>query len=208
MTWRSTAVVALSVGVVAFLAGRGFSQDAKNPPKPPSPEEMQKAMAEMAAPAEQNKAIAAEAGTWDAETSMWMDPSAPPMKSKGVSTVKAVCNGLYTTDEYEGDFMGQKFTGLGIHGYNKMTKKYFGVWCDSLSTTPEVMTGTADATGKVITFDGAEMDCPMGKFTPRWIVKHEDADHTTFEHWSKYAAMGDEYHKEIEIKYTRHRGVK
>jgi hypothetical protein len=204
MSWRSTVMVAVAVGAVAFTAGRVYSQD--KAPKGPSPEEM-KSMAEMGKLAEQHKAMAADAGTWDAETTMWMSPDAPPMTSRAVSTSRSICAQHFMVDEFKGEFMGMPFEGLGVHGYSKEKGKYFGLWCDSMSSTPEIMWGTADATGKVITFEGAEMDSPMGKFVPRWVVTKVDADHSTFEHWSKYPAMGDDYHKEVQIKYTR-RGAK
>jgi len=200
MSWRSTTFVALTVGAVAFTAGRVYSQD--NPPKGPSPDDAKK-WAEMAALADQHKAMAAEAGTWDAETSMWMKPNAPPVKSKATSTTRTICAGHYMVDEFKGDMMGMPFEGFGVHGYSKEKGKYFGLWCDSMTSTPEIMWGTADPTGKVITFEGPEMDCPMGKFVPKWVVTKIDADHSKFEHWSKYSAMGPDFIKEIEVNYTR-----
>ena len=204
MSWRSTVTVAVVVGAVAFTAGRVFSQDAKGPdaPKAPSPEEMQKMMAEMSAPAPEHAGIVAMAGTWDADVSMWMEPGAEAMKSKGVSKVTAINGGHYVMDQYESEFMGTKFTGLGVHGFSKEKKKYVAFWCDSMNTTPMTLWGTADASGKVLTFDGEPMTCPMGGFTPRFVQKNEDADHYTFEMWSKYEGMGD-YVKEMEIRYTR-----
>lgn len=202
MRTRSTLTIAVVVGTLGLFAGRGWSGDDKAP-KMPSPEEMQKMMAEMAALAPEHKALAERAGTWDAEVSMWMDPSQPPTKSKGSSVVTVINQGHYLTDVFQGEMMGTPYQGFGVHGFSKERKQWFGFWCDSMSSTPEVVWGTADASGKVITFEGSEMDSPMGTFVPRWVVKHEDADHSSFEHWSKYVAMGDQYHKEIEVKYTR-----
>lgn len=202
MRTRGTVTIAVVVGVLGLLAGRGWSGDDKGP-KMPSPEEMQKMMAEMAALAPEHKALAADAGTWDADVSMWMDPTQPPTKSKGTSVQTVINAGHYVTDVFQSEMMGMPFQGFGVHGYSKERKQWFGLWCDTMTSTPEVMWGTSDATGKVITFDGPEMDCPLGKFSPRWILKHDDADHMTFEHWSKYPALGDQYVKEIEVKYTR-----
>jgi hypothetical protein len=64
-----------------------------------------------------------------------MAPGAPPTTSKGVSMVKSICNGLYLVDEFKGDFMGQPFDGFGVHGYSKEKGKYFGFWCDSMSSS-------------------------------------------------------------------------
>jgi hypothetical protein len=185
---------------LAFGLGRAWSDDKAG--KMPSPEEMEKMMAEMAAPVEQHKTLAATAGNWDGEVTMWMDP-ANPTKSKGTSTRKVIGNGLYVVEEFKGEFMGKPFEGFGVHGYSKDKKQYVGFWCDNVSTTPEFMWGTPDASGKVVTYEGAEMTCAMGPYTPRWVVKYEDADHSTFEHWSKSAMSGGEFVKEVEVKSTR-----
>jgi hypothetical protein len=201
MSWKNTVSVAMVVGAIAFAAGRGYTQD--KPAEPPKPEDMQKLFAEMRAPAEQHKALAATEGTWEGDTSMFMDPSAPPIKSKGTSVRKSINGGLYVTEEFTGDFMGTPMHGFGVHGYSKEMKKYVGFWCDNLSSTPEFLTGTADATGKVVTYEGSEMDSAMGKYTPRWVVKTEDADHVTFEHWSKSDMSAGQWVKEVEIHSTR-----
>ena len=201
MGWRSMVTVAVVVGAVAFTAGRVWSQDAQGP-KMPTPEELAKMMAELAAPAEQHKALTSRAGAWDSETTMWMDPSGPPTVSKSSSKVTSICNGLYTLEEHTGEFMGKPFAGFGIHGWSKEKKQYVSFWCDNVSSTPEVMTGTADATGKVVTYEGTPMTCMMGEYTPRWVVSYDDADHVTFQHMSKMAGMAD-FVKEVEVKSTR-----
>lgn len=200
MSWRSTVTAMVVVGAAAFAAGRGWSEDEK--PKMPSKEEIEKMMAEIGAPVEQHKLLASTAGAWDGDVTMWMDP-ANPEKSKGTSTRRVIGNGLYVVEEFKGEFMGKPFEGFGVHGYSKDKKQYVGFWCDNLSTSPEFMWGTPDETGKVVTYDGGEMMCAMGPYTPRWVVKYEDADHSTFEHWSKSAMTGGEYVKEVEVKSTR-----
>jgi hypothetical protein len=200
MSWRSTVTVAVVVGAVAFTAGRVFSQDSGS--KMPSPEEMQKMMAEMAAPAEEHRKLAALAGTWDCEMTMF-EPGKEPTKTKGVSTSTSVMNGLYVETVHRSEMDGQPFEGRGFDGYSKEKKQYFTFWADSMGTTPMLLWGTADATGKVITYDGDVYDCgPMGQMTPRTKVTREDADHFTFEFWAKMGGAPD-YMKMMEGTYTR-----
>lgn len=199
MNWRSTLTVAVVVGAAAFAAGRGWSEDEKGAPMP-SKEDMEKMMAEMAAPAEQHKKLAAMAGTWDCELTMF-EPGKEPTKEKGVATIKSVLNGLYMQTESKMTMGGKPFEGLGVDGYSKEKKKYFTFWADQMGSTPMLLWGTED--GKTITYDGDVYDCgPMGQMTPRTKITHEDADHYTFEFWAK---MGDapEYMKFMEGKYTR-----
>ena len=196
MGWRSTLMGALVVGAVGFTAGRVFSQDAAMPSK----EDMEKMMAEMAAPAEEHKKLAAMAGTWDAEITTF-EPGSEPKKEKGVETTTSVLNGLYLRSEAKMTMGGKPFEGLAVSGYSKEKKKYFVFWADQMGSTPMLLWGTMD--GKTITYDGDVYDCgPMGQMTPRVKITHDDADHYSFEFWAKMGGA-PEYAKFMESKYTR-----
>ena len=196
MGWRKTLMGALVVGAVGFTAGRVFSQDAKAPTK----EDMEKAWAEMAAPAEEHKNLAASAGTWDCEMTMF-EPGSEPKKEKGVITSKSVLNGLYLFSEHKSQMNGKPFEGIAFEGYSKEKKKYFTFWADQMGSTPMLMWGSME--GKTITYDGDVYDCGvMGQMTPRCKVTHDDADHMTFEFWAKMGGAPD-YAKMMEGKYTR-----
>jgi hypothetical protein len=196
-TWAFTAAACAT----AFAAGTVYSQEAKDAPKGMSPEDMAKC-AEMGAPAEQHKQLAASAGTWDCEMTMWMDPSQPPMQTKGVATRRSAMNGLYVVSDHKSEMMGMPFEGLGVDGYSKEKSKYFSFWADNMGSTPMMLWGTADASGKTVTYEGEQYACAMGTFTPRIVIKNEDADHFTFEFWAKYEGAPD-YAKSMEGKYTR-----
>jgi len=202
MQFRSAVMLSVVVGALAFVGGRAWSQDAK--PAAPSPEDMQKAMAEMGKPAKQHEQIAASAGEWDSECQMWMQPGAEPTKTKGTVSAKSVCNGLWMLGHHGGEMMGKPFDGYELFGYDKEKKQYFGVFVMSLGTTPEVVWGTSDDDGKTITLIGGETTCGGMTYIPKWVIKNDDADHSTFEHWSKSAMTNNEFFKEMEIHSTRH----
>lgn len=200
MRLSSALAMAVVVGGMAFGLGRAWSEDDK--PKMPSEDEMKKMMAETAAPTEEHKKLAALAGTWDCEMTMF-EPGKEPKKSKGVSVSTSVLHGLYVSTTHKSDMDGQPFEGFGFDGYSKEKKKYFTFWADSMGTTPMLLWGTADATGKTITYDGDAYDLgAMGQMTPRTVVKHDDADHFTFEFWAKMGGAPD-FMKMMEGKYTR-----
>lgn len=202
MNWRSTTTALVVVGAIGFAAGRVYSQDAKDGPKMPSPEEMAKMWAEMAAPTEEHKQLGALAGTWDCEMTHFQ-PGGEPMKMKGVSVTKSVMNGLYVTTDHKSEMMGKPFEGFAMDGYSKEKKKYFSFWADSMGSTPMLLWGTMDADGKTITYDGDVYDCgPMGQMTPRTKIIRDDADHMTFEFWAKMGGA-PEFAKMMEGKYTR-----
>ena len=202
MSWRSTLTLVVAVGAVAFTAGRVWSQDDKAGPKAPSQEEMQKAMMDAMAPAEQHKKLAATAGTWDADMTMWMEPGKDPVKNKGVSITRSVLNGLHITDEFKCDMLCMPFEGLGVMGYSKEKQRYYHLWVDTMGSSPMITWGTADKTGKIITYDGEKLASPMGDWTPRLVFTEVDADHYNFEMWAKYEGAPD-FVKAMEAKYTR-----
>jgi len=201
MSLRNTLTAVFVVGGLAFAAGRVFSDDTTGR-KMPSKEEMTKMMEEFARPVEQHAKLAADVGTWDADVTCWMDPSQPPMTSKGTNTATSTLGGLWLDEKFNGVVDGKPFEGRTLVGYSKEKQKYFGIWISSMGSTPEIVWGTPDATGDVITFDGDPVPCPLGTFTPRWVVRRGDADHMTFEHWSKKDGDSD-YAKGMEIKYAR-----
>ena len=131
------------------------------------------------------------------------EPGKEPTKLKGVSTSTSVMNGLYVSTQHKSEMDGKPFEGFAFDGYSKEKKKYFTFWADTMGSTPMLLWGTADATGKVITYDGDVYDMgAMGQMTPRFVLTRDDADHLTSEFWAKFGGAPD-YMKMMETKYTR-----
>lgn len=87
-------------------------------------------------------------GNWDTTMKMM------GQESKGTATYKMDLGGLWLASTFEGDMMGQKFSGRGYDTYDAGKKKYVGVWFDSMSTSPMMMEGTYDAAKKTMTMVG------------------------------------------------------
>ena len=100
-------------------------------------------------PGKEHEELAKMEGTWDAAVKM-SDGS----ESKAVAEYKLVCEGMWLSSSFVGDIGGQKFSGQGLDGYDPVKKEYTAVWCDSMTATPLMMTGTKDASGKVLTMTG------------------------------------------------------
>src|SRR5512132_3684828 len=154
-----------------LCAGTLAAQDTK-PAKPgsgapPAMSAEEKAAMEawqkFATPAEAHQKLASMVGTWDAEVTSWMNPTAPPMKSMGTSENRAVLGGRWIESRFHGDMMGQAFEGLGYTGYDNFKKKYMGTWMDNMSTAVMVSEGTMDSAGKVMTQTSTMDDIMTGK---------------------------------------------
>ena len=100
-------------------------------------------------PGKEHEELAKMEGTWDAIVKM-SDGS----ESKAVAEYKMACEGMWLASSFVGEIGGQKFSGRGLDGYDPVKKEYTAVWCDSMTATPLMMTGTKDASGKVLTMTG------------------------------------------------------
>jgi hypothetical protein len=110
-------------------------------------------------------------GTWDTMIKM------AGQESKGSATYKMDLGGLWLASTFEGDMMGEKFSGRGFDTYDAGKKKYVGVWFDSMSTTPMVMEGNYDAAKKTMTMVG-EAPGMDGKMTKHRMVSTMPDDNT------------------------------
>jgi hypothetical protein len=155
----------------------------------------------LATPGEPHKQLASLAGSWTTKTKSWMEPDKPPMESTGTCEDKALLDGRFLQQECTGEMMGQPYTGIGVHGYDNLTKKYVTTWMDSMGTGIFVMDGTASADGKTITLHGSHPDPMGGVMKHRAVWKIVDANTQTFEMYHK-GKDGKEM-KMMEITYTR-----
>jgi len=212
----SVAVVVLFY-VVPMLGG-----DVKKPPaqaegsqkpaekQPPTTQpgqgEMEDMMAkykELAAPGPEHKLLERLVGKWATSTKMWMDPSAPPTESKGKMEAKAIMGGRYILSKFESVMMNEPFEGMAIDGYDKYNKKYVSFWVDNFGTGFYTTTGTADAAGKVFTYEG-KWDDPMmdRKGKPvKMVVKCVSDDKFVMEMYDEVGTPKE--FKVMEIEYTR-----
>ncbi|MFN0060620.1 MAG: DUF1579 domain-containing protein [Planctomycetota bacterium] len=200
------------VAVCAFATTHLISQEVGKPEKAGdtsgkgkmSPEEaaMMAKWQTASTPGPQHAELQKIVGTWAYTIKYKMDPAAPWTESTGKSDITSIMGGRFIHDSTLGQTEMGPFTGLGITGYDNVSKKYVSTWLDNMSTGIMSCEGTADASGKVITYMGT-CNCPMegvGKKC-KFIITHTDANHLTHDSFS-YSKTGEEW-KSMEIKYTR-----
>jgi hypothetical protein len=169
----------------------------------PDMEEMMKRWEAYATPGANHKMLEPLVGEWTVEARFWMGGQGnPPMESKGTSKVQWILGGRYLQEEFSGEMMQRPFQGIGITAYDNFRKKYLSTWIDSTGTGIFTSEGTADETGKVLTFLG-KMDEPTTgqKDKPtKHIVHIISPDKHTFEMHD--LSLGDKS-KVFEMVYTR-----
>jgi len=140
-------------------------------------------------------------GTWDAVMT-----EQDGKKSKGEMIYKMECGGLWLASDYKGVHAGKPFHGKGLDSYDPATKKYVGIWVDSMITSPLRVEGTYDEKTKTSTCTG-ECQGPDGKpMKMKMVTKTIDDDHETFEMFM-IGPDGKEM-KGATIEYTRRKGAK
>jgi Protein of unknown function (DUF1579) len=201
MTERTTRC-GLALAAIFLLAGVLPAQDKAADAKKKQ-EELMAAYAKAAAPGPQHKLLNPIAGTWNFTAKFWMDPSAPPMDSKGIAVRKWILGGRFLTDEIEATGFGPEgFRGFGIMGYDNIQQKFNSFWVDSMTTAMSTSTGTADSAGKVFTYHKEDVD-PVSKqkIKGRDVVTIETNDRHTM---VMYKALPDGKEMKVgEIVFTR-----
>ena len=211
---------------IALLAVLATAQDKKQePPKKPETgqkaagqgapagqaggqmdEAMKKAM-ELGQAGPENKKLEKLAGNWNFEMRWWKDPNGEPMTIKGTATYKALYDGRFLQQEVTSPPMmpgdTQPFHGMSLLGFDRVRKEYVSTWIDNMGTGIMISYGTADPSGKVITYKG-EMSDPMSgnpAAKVREVVRLDSDDKHTFEMYSP-GPDGKEV-KAFDITYTR-----
>jgi hypothetical protein len=187
--------------LVALLGARPALADAKGAQEA----EMQKMMAafqKAGTPGPEHAKLKAMAGSYDVAVKAWLDPAVPPEESKGHAELKSIFGDRYLQQEFTGSMMGQEFSGMGIVGYNNVSKKYFSLWLDSTTTALYSGEGTADSAG-ALRFATAAWDPLSGKQRKgKDVFRAEPDGSLTFESWGTGPHGGKEF-KMLEIRYTR-----
>lgn len=207
--------------VIVASAVALFSQSAASEDKPgggQDPEMMKQMMEgmkrwiETTKPGKHHKVLDSHAGTWDVTFRMWMDPSAPPMETKGVSEVKWIMGKRFLLEEYKGEMLmpdetGMQmkkvpYEGMGTLGYDVYRNMYTGTWLSNLQTNVLTMNGSMEPGSKVLRMFG-EMDEPMlnviGR-TVKYVTTIKDKDTRMFECFDLHAS---DTHRVFEIEYKR-----
>lgn len=173
----------------------------KKAEKPMDPQAVMELWKKLGTPGEPHKLFASLAGSWTTTTKEWMEPGKPPTESTGTAEMKMLLDGRFLYQEYNSQMMGQPFSGIGIDGYDNMTKKYVTAWIDTMGTGIFFMEGTASPDGKTITLKGSHPEPGGGKMTHRAVWKIVDSNTQTFDMYGTHH-RGKEM-KVLEITYTR-----
>jgi hypothetical protein len=172
------------------------------------PAKMEEIMKKYLTPGKEHKVLRSWVGTWKTESTYWMMPGAPPMKSSGEATFRMLLKGRYVTERFTtkspdfGDFQGQ-----GTVAYDRLAKEYIHTWIDTMGTGIMISRGQASEDGTKIEYTTVYKD-PMTMQDIKYrIVTHVgDPKKRKMEMFATH--KGKEEHKHMEITYTKIAGPK
>lgn len=193
--------VVRSIACTAFLlcAGTAFA----DPKGAPDMDAMMKESAKWSTPGAPHQFLTKMAGKWTTAQKMWMDPSQPPMESKGSAEMTLVLGGRFLHQRYTGTFMGMPFEGSGLMGYDNYRQQYTSVWADNMGTAITLARGTANATGTEVAMSGLMDEPTTGEKDKKFreVVKMTGPDTMVFEMYNTIPGTGEV--KVMEITHAR-----
>ncbi len=137
----------------------------ETPAPPMDSAAMMKAWQDFATPGAMHKWMEKTNGTWEGEVTQWMDPKAPPTKSKATNVQISSIGGRYVIGRFTGTMMGQAFEGMSTMGYDNAKKLFVSTWIDNMGTGIVHMSGTYDEATKTLNLKGHQTDPMTGKDT-------------------------------------------
>jgi len=180
------------------------SDDTPQPYTMPDSATVMKNWMAFATPGDAHKTMASWAGTWDGESTMWMDPKAPPMTSKVKAVNRMILGGRYLESVNTGNMMGGPFEGRSTMGYDNFKKEFISTWVDNMGTGVMVMKGTWDEATKSLTLKGKMTNACTTDGKDTWVrevYKVVDENNHVMEMYG-YGPDAKEF-KTMEIKMTR-----
>ena len=208
-TWRVSSRAALAVSAAVLAAGSLLAAPPANAPgakQPAKPQMDEKAMMDLymkaATPGPEHQSLAKLAGNWKLDVTAWMSPGAPPEKSTSTAKFETLLGGRYLQQTVSGTMGGQPFEGIGLEGFDNVSKERWGTWIDNMGTGTMLSHGKCAAGAKICTMTGTMNDPLTGKPCSIREVMTMTGDNTfTFDMYGPDPA-GKEVHM-MQILYTR-----
>ena len=163
-------------------------------------DEQMAAWMKYAAPAEEHEFLKKLAGEWKAKAKFWMKPDDPPQESDCSAKNELLFDGRFLQSSFKGNTPFGEFSGMSLDGYDRINKKYCGIWIDSMGTIMMVFEGQAD--GNVRTMMCNYTNPMTGKpSTMKGVTTIVGENEHRYESWAE-GPDGKTY-KNMEITYTR-----
>ncbi|MCO6455146.1 MAG: DUF1579 domain-containing protein [Pirellulaceae bacterium] len=191
----------LALVLILLLGNLGSADDKKPESGAPdlNSEEAAKAFEAFAAPGKEHEQFKRLVGKWKTSVKSLHENPDEPSVTEGTATFRVLMGGRFMQQNFNGEFDGQKFQGIGITGFDNAKKKYVGTWIDSMGTGIMTTEGTYDPQTNSMVETG-ESSSPFGPMKMKMISKYLNDDKFTF---TMFLVTPEGEQKMMEITYTR-----
>jgi hypothetical protein len=157
----------------------------------PSEDAMMQAMVAAATPGAEHARLAESTGTWKATVRMWMGPGEPTV-SEATAKNEMILGGRVLAQTFEGNMMGEPFTGHGMIGYDNSQKVFWSTWNDTMSTGIMTTTGKWDEAAQGIVMEGEMTDPVTGQpGKVKTVSRFPEPGKELFEMWQPVGPGGE-----------------
>ena len=156
----------------------------------------------------EHKVLGTLVGSWDAKVKFYFPDPTKPSESKGTMTRKLILGGNFLHESFQGEFVGKKFAGVALIGFDVNKKIFETVWCDSMSTSMTLSKGTYHPEKKTLISVGEEFEPDSKKkVKTRDVLRIVGPDEQSLEMYRQPEGEEKEF-KIMEIVFTRKKGDK
>lgn len=165
-------------------------------------EQVEEAWKLAGSPGKEHKLLESLVGDWDGAVKFWTSPMSQAEVSKSKSHNTMELGSRFVKEEYQGVAGGRPFTGMGLVGFNNISREFESIWIDSMSTAMMLSSGTYDPLTRTLNFKGEYTDPVSGKRNTTRSVETFLNDHQHVFEMFDVDENGKEY-RSLEIFYTK-----
>jgi hypothetical protein len=197
-----TTLLAAAAALLALGSSHASPEKMSAAKGPMDEKAMMEVYTKAATPGPEHLEMAKLSGTWALDVTSWMVPGAPPEKSTATAQFESILGGRYLQQRVHGEMGGQPFDGMGLEGFDNVSKERFSVWMDNMGTGSLLSQGKCAVGAKTCTFSGRMNDPLTGKpCKMREVLTRTSDDAFTFDMYGPDPS-GKEFHM-MQIVYKR-----
>lgn len=153
-------------------------------------------------PGKEHQMMAAWAGNWMGDVTMWEQPNGPAIKNASQATYKMIMGGRYLVAQHKGSYNGVPFEGTATWAFDNAKRVFICTWIDNMGTGLMTLTGTWDGGNKSTELKGKMVDPETGDdINVREVYRVIDNDRHIMQMFVQ-TPDGKEF-KNMEAIYTR-----
>lgn len=193
---------AMALAVAFLFTSAVWAQDDDAPMQEVSEEQqaMMEAWTNAMTPGDEHAWLGEMAGTWNVESTMWMEPGADPMVTEGTVEREMILGGRVLRETFSSTMMGQPFEGVAHMGYDNVTGTYWVTWIDNMSTALYTGEGECNEERTLCTFELSGPDPMTGEVMSFGAETEYGENEETHTHVEE---RGGEEVTTMEMVYTR-----